>query len=713
MNYIPKTNSLAKRFVSDYNLPVKIFHDSDGELWRQLIDIYQDYDNCLDKWIYLCDAINEEYGGNKNKFLDDYYSIRDEVITSVLNNPAYIRFNEMDLNCFSVKDKPNVTSNNVYNCSNIGKSFLSIDLKKANFQALKHVDPEIVFNADTYEDFIERFTKSGYISGYIKESKYFRQVVFGKCNPKRHITVEKYLINKIYNEFKNEYENDCYKLVSMSNDEFVFEVNNDCYEGFLKFGTAGNDEKSIDNFIKERTGLITKTKFFRLKGYCLHTVNANENKPPFFVKEYADGSGDEIMCLPLNYFIIGYKLLKGKPLDDDDYCFSYDGVDCKFNDEFTLMEIDKDGKTEPMQTNLEETEISKPEGKNVYDKCVKGEKRVVFFGSGDFPVKTFEYMVDDLRYKVVGLVTSNDKVFFEDQRLVDIAKKNGIPYYIPTDLKDEKFLNWLEELKGEIFCVISYKYLPKEVLSKCIGNFSFNVHASILPLLKGANPITWAIRLGFKNTGVTAIRLSDKIDEGDIIYNLDADIDENETYGTLYERLSSICVDVAEKVVIDRFSKWYVKSVQQPKIPVEYKNMSIFNAPKNTNEDACTTLGMWSAFEHPAYELNRYIRAYVPHMGVSLKMKITDENRNYVREINFKVYETELIYPDLHSTLNGNIITDWKTRLYMKVPLYEGFDKQVISIKKIQLTGKKILDVKEFLKGFQNFKKEGYSYNVI
>ena len=59
---------------------------------------------------------------------------------------------------------------------------------------IKYVDPEIVLNADTYQDFIKKFADSDYIA----ESKYCRQVIWGKLNPKRHITVEKYMIDKVY-----------------------------------------------------------------------------------------------------------------------------------------------------------------------------------------------------------------------------------------------------------------------------------------------------------------------------------------------------------------------------------------------------------------------------------------------------------------------------------------------------------------------------------
>ena len=182
---------LAKRFISDYKLPIPLINE---KYFFYHLGLYQEDYNSLEYYFELLDMIGKKYGGNCNKFLEDYYNVRDKIITTIVESEAFQKFNTMDMNVFTIKDRPNITSDDIYNNDNIGKFFISIDLKKANFQTLRNIDKDIVFGADTYEEFIGKFTDLD----YIKESKYARQVIFGKCNPKRHITAEKYFIMQTY-----------------------------------------------------------------------------------------------------------------------------------------------------------------------------------------------------------------------------------------------------------------------------------------------------------------------------------------------------------------------------------------------------------------------------------------------------------------------------------------------------------------------------------
>ena len=170
-------SELAKRFVSDFKL-LELYEDEyDSETW----------------WNALWTMIDDAYDGSASKFLKDYYDVRDKIITDTMENPAYKAFTQMDMKQYAF-ERPKVSKNNVYNGENIGKKFLSVDLSKANFQALRYVNPDIVLGAETYKDFISKFTNLDYVA----MSKYSRQVIFGKLNVDRQITVEKYLINKIY-----------------------------------------------------------------------------------------------------------------------------------------------------------------------------------------------------------------------------------------------------------------------------------------------------------------------------------------------------------------------------------------------------------------------------------------------------------------------------------------------------------------------------------
>ena len=107
---------LAKRFISDYKLPIPLINE---EYFFYHLNLYQKDYGSLDKYNQLLDIINKKYDGDCNKFLEDYYNIRDKIITNVIENEAFQKFNTMDMSAFSIKERLNITSNNIYNQNNI------------------------------------------------------------------------------------------------------------------------------------------------------------------------------------------------------------------------------------------------------------------------------------------------------------------------------------------------------------------------------------------------------------------------------------------------------------------------------------------------------------------------------------------------------------------------------------------------------------------
>jgi hypothetical protein len=278
------------------------------------------------------EEIKKKYGGDDDMFLDYYYEVRNNVIDAVTSNPAYKKFNHMDMNEFSIKDKPNVSSNNIYNETNVGKFFISIDLKKANFQTLKNIDNEIVFGADTYEDFIHMFTPYDYFT----ESKRFRQVVFGPMNPKRHITAEKYFMNVIYNSIVAHFPVYIDKLVSFSNDEIVFKDDFLFYNDKLSCFTL---RKDIEKICKD-LGFEVRVEFFFLRGYHFIFKTSGVERTNFYYKDYIFTDGKfKLIAAPLPYHALMYKMFRGKEIEEMDYHFDYEGIDAKFNENFEIEEI--------------------------------------------------------------------------------------------------------------------------------------------------------------------------------------------------------------------------------------------------------------------------------------------------------------------------------------------------------------------------------------
>ena len=326
--YLRYNRELVNRFISDYKLPITMNKE---KYFFYFIELYEDKFKSLTKWKTLWDMIDSRYDGDANKFLEDYYQIRDNIIVSMGENFAFQDFNMMKLDKFSVTDRPKVTTNNVYNGENLGKVFLSIDLRKANFQALKYVNKDIVLGADTYEDFIGKYTDLQ----YVKESKYSRQVIFGKRNPARQITVEKYLINEVWKTYKQNFGADL-NIVSMANDEIVIEsdiadmIGQDMMAGRLK---------EIENTVKTKLGLEVRTEYFRLEGYQLYCKESGSPRNTFYTKTNLVTDEIELVCVPAPYYALTYKLFNNIPTEEEDYHFIYEGIDCRFMEEFGIRKL--------------------------------------------------------------------------------------------------------------------------------------------------------------------------------------------------------------------------------------------------------------------------------------------------------------------------------------------------------------------------------------
>jgi len=171
--------------------------------------------------------------------------------------------------------------------------------------------------------------------------------------------------------------------------------------------------------------------------------------------------------------------------------------------------------------------------------------KIVFMGTPDFSVPTLEYLVSE-GHKVVCVVTQPDKPRGRGKKVSfspvkEKAIKLDIPILQPVNIKkDNNFIEYLKDLNPDVIVVIAFgQILPKEVLSiprlGCI-----NVHASLLPVLRGAAPINWSIINGCKETGVTTMFMDVGLDTGDMLIKEAVTIGEDETSGELHDRLMMI-----------------------------------------------------------------------------------------------------------------------------------------------------------------------------
>jgi len=170
--------------------------------------------------------------------------------------------------------------------------------------------------------------------------------------------------------------------------------------------------------------------------------------------------------------------------------------------------------------------------------------RVVFWGTPEFAAPSLRALVGE-SFEVVGVVTQPDKPQGRSRRIIpspvkQIAIDEEIPLFQPKNARDPELFEKLSELKPDISVVVAYGHiLPQKIIDlPKLG--TLNIHASLLPVLRGAAPIQAAIRQGLMQTGVTVMRVVPALDAGPVILQADTPIFEDETYGELQVRLSEL-----------------------------------------------------------------------------------------------------------------------------------------------------------------------------
>ncbi|MFF2445898.1 methionyl-tRNA formyltransferase [Neobacillus sp. NPDC058068] len=169
--------------------------------------------------------------------------------------------------------------------------------------------------------------------------------------------------------------------------------------------------------------------------------------------------------------------------------------------------------------------------------------KIVFMGTPDFSVPVLQQIIND-GYEVIGVVTQPDRPVGRKKLLTPPpvkveALKQGIPVYQPEKIRQEEELAKILSLNPDLIVTAAFgQILPKKLLEApkygCI-----NVHASLLPELRGGAPIHYAIIQGKKKTGVTIMYMVEKLDAGDILTSVEVPISEEDNVGTLHEKLSA------------------------------------------------------------------------------------------------------------------------------------------------------------------------------
>ena len=174
--------------------------------------------------------------------------------------------------------------------------------------------------------------------------------------------------------------------------------------------------------------------------------------------------------------------------------------------------------------------------------------RVVFMGTPDFSVPTLEKIIE-AGHEVIGVVTQPDKAKGRGKKVLfppvkETALAHNLPVYQPRRARDPEFIEEMKTLNPDVMVVVAFgQILPKAILD--IPKYGcINVHASLLPKYRGAAPIQWAVIRGEKVSGVTTMQMDVGLDTGDMLLKKEVLLDEEETGGSLHDKLSTLGGDL-------------------------------------------------------------------------------------------------------------------------------------------------------------------------
>ena len=286
-------------------------------------------------------------------------------------------------------------------------------------------------------------------------------------------------------------------------------------------------------------------------------------------------------------------------------------------------------------------------------------------------------------YDIAGVITAPDKPAGRGMKMTQSAVKiyageKGLNVLQPEKLKNPEFIQELKDLKADVQVVVAFRMLP-EIVWNMPPLGTINLHGSLLPQYRGAAPINWAVINGEKETGVTTFKLQHEIDTGHILLQEKITIEESDTAGTMHDKLMETGANLLLRT-IQYLEKGTLKEIHQPSVIDEIHELK--HAPKIFTE---TCEINWSENVDSIYNfirgLSPFPAAFTFLDGKKLKIFSADK---------------ELFNPEMDSAENSKpYVTDHKHSLKFRAA--DGF----ISLKEIQLEGKKKMTIEEFLRGWR------------
>ncbi len=301
--------------------------------------------------------------------------------------------------------------------------------------------------------------------------------------------------------------------------------------------------------------------------------------------------------------------------------------------------------------------------------------KIIFMGTPDFCVPILEELIKEC--DVVAVVTQPDKEVGRKRILTaspikEVALKNNIKVFQPVKLKEE--YQGIIDLKPDLIITCAYGQILPEVILNTPRFGCINVHASLLPKLRGGAPIHKAIIDGYKKTGITIMYMDKTMDTGDIISKKEVDITDDDTAKTLHDKLKKVSVPLLIKTIPSIINGTNKREKQNNKEATYAYNISREDEHVLFND---TSLNIYNKIRG----LNSWPGAYATLDDKNIKL--------WTSKINNKVYDKK----------PGTIVNLSKDGL--EVVTKDGS----ILITELQLPGKNKMNIKDFINGN---KKEDY-----
>ena len=183
-----------------------------------------------------------------------------------------------------------------------------------------------------------------------------------------------------------------------------------------------------------------------------------------------------------------------------------------------------------------------------------GVLKILFWGTPVFALPSLRALSEE-GHEIVGVVTQPDRPSGRGRKLTptpvkELAEEEGFPLFLPDKPTGEAFLRRLREVEPELSVVVAYGHILKPELLSLPSGGSINLHASLLPELRGAAPVNWAILRGYGTTGVSIMRMVPAMDAGPVIFQTQERIGPSETASELSTRLSEVGAEALVEALV-------------------------------------------------------------------------------------------------------------------------------------------------------------------